>query len=88
MLLLLDVQARRISTSDFYLYEIILFLYRGALEASVGSAFQHTSGSALVDAVECDGDETSLEYCNHGNWGEATCDLGTNAAGVKCKGTK
>ena len=40
----------------------------------------------IVDNVDCDGDESSLEYCDHGAWGGASCNHQTDAAGVKCQG--
>ena len=42
----------------------------------------------MLTDVDCDGDESSLEECRHGMWGEAICNSQSEAAGVQCQGKK
>ena len=46
---------------------------------------KESSGSkAVLNSVSCYGNESTLDVCAHGNWGDATCTKGY--AGVVCKG--
>ncbi|XP_071128570.1 scavenger receptor cysteine-rich domain-containing protein DMBT1-like isoform X5 [Mytilus edulis] len=41
------------------------------------------SGKIILDDVECDGEETSIEDCTHSGWGVSNCHH-TEDAGVRC----
>ena len=50
--------------------------------------YGHESRQMMLADVDCDGDESSLEECRHGMWGETSCDPQSEAAGVQCQGRK
>ena len=60
--------------------------FNGAIEALSG--LDTTSGSEempiLFDDVECRGDETGIEYCNHAGIAKENCGH-TEDAGVRCQ---
>ena len=49
----------------------------------IGAHYGESSGSILLDDLACEGDESNLEDCDHGRWGEHNCSHSEDA-GVKC----
>ncbi len=59
--------------------------YMRAERSSSGSEFGPSWGPVWMNNVACEGDETSLEYCGHNQWGVLECSH-ENEAGAICTG--
>ena len=71
------------------LYDSKIFPCRhsSAIRPSVLSEFGSGNGNFLLDEVNCIGNETSLEECQHEPWRKHDCRT-YEAAGVVCKVAK
>lgn len=58
--------------------------YSGALAAPIFSAYDVGSGQIWLDDVNCVGNESSIEECLHGGWGNHDCSHNQDA-GVICQ---
>ena len=54
--------------------------YSGALAAPLFSAYNSGTGKIWLDSLECVGNESSIEDCQHGGWENHDCSHNEDAA--------